>query len=394
MNLPFFKSKEPKQKRSTILLSNDAGMIDLCCSGFTRLDKRPEIVAAARAIAEPIGSMTLHLMANTERGDVRIINELSRKIDIEPNADMTRSHFINAVVMNLLLYGHGNSIVVPHTAGGYLGSLEPIPADTVSFTAPQGGKGYRVNIGGVPHDPAELLHFVWNPDRTQLWKGQGVKVAVQDVADNLRQAAATEKGFMASKWKPSVVVKVDALVDEFSNAEGRRRLLEEYIDTTEAGEPWMVPAGTVDIETVRPLSLADLAINDTVELDKKTVASMFRVPPFLLGVGTFSASEWNSFVANTIRPIAQIIEQEMTRKLILSPRMYLRFNIASLYAYDVEKVADMYSNLYVRGIVTGNEVRDRLGMEPMDGLDDLVILENYIPLDKVGDQLKLKQEEN
>ena len=37
-------------------------------------------------------------------------------------------------------------------------------------------------------------------------------------------------------------------------------------------------------------------------------------------------------------------------------------------------------------------MRDKISMSPREGLDDLVILENYIPLDKVGDQLKLKQE--
>lgn len=52
----------------------------------------------------------------------------------------------------------------------------------------------------------------------------------------------------------------------------------------------------------------------------------------------------------------------------------------------------MYSGLYARGIVTGNEVRDKLSMGPMENLDGLVILENYIPVDKIGDQLKLKQE--
>ena len=363
----------------------------LCVGGYTPLDKNPEVVTACRRIAEMVSSMTIYLMANTERGDKRIVNELSRAVDIAPTKYMTRRTWMDSIVMTLLLYGRGNSVVFPHTVDGYLGDLEPIPAGRVSFR--QSTDGYQILIDGAAYDPDGLLHFVHNPDEHYPWMGCGLTVALKDVTRNLAQAAKTTRAFMESKWKPSVIIRADSMVDEFSRPEGRKKLLDEYISTAEAGEPWIIPAEQFGVEQIKPLSLADLAIADVVTLDKRTVAAILGVPPFVLGVGDYNATEWNAFVNNTVRPIAREIEQELTRKLLISPKMYWRFNIASLYSYDLKTTSDVYSELYVRGIVTGNEVRDKIGMEPKDGLDDLVILENYIPLGKIGDQLKLKQEE-
>ena len=111
----------------------------------------------------------------------------------------------------------------------------------------------------------------------------------------------------------------------------------------------------------------------------------------LLGVGTYSDAEWNNFISTKIRPLAKGIEQELTRKLIISPKMYFRFNMASLYSYDLRTMSDVYSGLYDRGIVDGNEVREKVFLPEREGLDKLLVLENYIPVDKVGDQKKLEE---
>jgi HK97 family phage portal protein len=380
---------KPKQKRSQqFLITDDA--FDLLTSGYTRLDQNPEIMTGCRRIAELIAGITIHLMENTENGDKRVINALSKKIDINPNSLMTRSTWMQSIIMNLLLYGNGNSVVNVSTKNGYLEELTPIPADLVSFVPM--GSSYLVNIGGQTFQPDEILHFVLNPDPYYLWMGRGLRVSLKDVADNLKQASKTEKGFMASP-KPSLIIKVDALTEEFANKEGRQKLLESYIDTSQQGTPWMIPAEQFAVEQIKPLSLSDLAISDMVQLDRRTVASILGVPPFLLGVGEYNQSAWNSFVNTTVRNIVTGIEQEMTRKLIDSPHWYVKFNVISLLDWDIRTLADVFGTLSDKGIVTGNEVRDRIGMSPLDGLDELRILENYIPLDKIGKQKKLKGSE-
>lgn len=380
------RAREPTQKRSVAFVTN-SGWETLECAGYTSLAHNPEVTTAVDTIARLIGSMTIHLMENTENGDIRVRNELSRKVDIDPNQYMTRSAFVQWIIKTMMLDGNGNAVVYPETRRGILRNLQPIPAAFASFIPD--GFGYKVVISGREYDPDNVLHFVLNPGSYYPWLGEGYRVALSDVANNLKQAAATEKGFMSSKWKPSIIVKVDSLTDEFSSPEGRRKLLEDYVETTEAGEPWMIPADQFSVEQVRPLTLSDLALADFVQLDKRTVAAILGVPPFVLGVGDFHREAWNNFISSTIMPIARVIEQELTRKLLVSPNWFFRFNVRSLYNYELRDMAQVADDQFVRGIMTGNEVRDWIGMPPLEGLNELVILENYIPRGMIGEQNKL-----
>lgn len=362
----------------------------LTCQGYTSLAHNPEILTGVNKIAKLIGSMTIHLMQNTADGDIRVRNELSRKIDINPNSNMTRSSFIQWIVNTMYLYGDGNAVVYPQFRRGYLRDLKPIPSAMTAFI-PEGMWDYKVLINGEEYDPDEVLHFVLNPGNYYPWKGQGLQVALKDVANNLKQAAATEKGFMQSKWKPSIIVKVDALTAEFSSPEGRSRLLAEYIDTSEVGEPWMIPAEQFSVEQIKPLSLSDLALSDMVTLDKKTVASILGVPPFVLGVGEFKQEEWNNFIDSTIMPIALMIQQEFTKKLLYSPDYYFKFNQRSLYTYSLQETISAGAEMVDRMALRRNEWRDWVGLPPDSEMNELLALENYLPADRLGDQGKLVQ---
>ena len=381
-----FKKKEQRSK-SGIFFNTD----EVIECGFIPLTDEPTIVTACERIADMVSAVSWHIMENRKEGDVRIENELSRKIDINPNKDLTRQKFIKFIVMTLLLYGNGNAIVRVVTNDGYLVDLEPIAASRVSLQ--KAGNSYVVLIDGKATDPGDVLHFTLNPDRTDPWRGRGIKVTAKNVADNLIQAAATEKAFMRSKWKPPLIVKVDALTEEFASPTGRRKLIDEYIKTAEVGEPWLIPAEQFQVESFKPLTLQDLAIADTVKLNKQAAAAIVGVPPFMVGVGDFNQAAYNNFINTTVFGIVSGIAQEMTKKLILSDKWYIRGNVWSLLDWDMKTIADVFNSEADRGFVTGNEVRDKLNLPPKEGLDVLRVLENYIPADKSGDQKKLIQEE-
>lgn len=383
---------EPAQKRSIALVTQNKWET-LECLGYTSLAQNPEICTAVDTIARLIASMTIHLMENTDDGDVRVKNELSRKVDINPNNNMTRSNFIHWIVKTLMLEGSGNAVVWPEYKRGILRDLKPVPPAFTAFV-PVGLWDYRVVIAGTEYAPDRILHFVLNPGNYYPWKGDGYHVALADVANNLKQASATEKGFMSSKWKPSIIVKVDSLTDEFSNKEGRAKLLADYIESNEAGEPWLIPADQFSVEQVRPLTLSDLALADFVQLDKRTVAAILGVPPFVLGIGDFQRDAWNNFINSTIMPIAKSIEQEMTKKLLYDPAWFFRFNPWSLYNYSITEMVCAGAEMVDRMALRRNEWRSWVNMPPDPDMNDLLALENYVPADKLGDQNKLNGGEN
>ena len=382
---------EPRgQKRGAAAwLCSSEAYDTLTCQGYVSLANNPEIAAGVDTIARLVGSMTIHLMECRDGGAVRIQNELSRKIDINPNQYMTRAAFIHWIVRTMYLEGNGNAVVWPKTRRGIIQDLTPVPPSFVSFIPD--GWGYRVVIAGQEYRPDKVLHFALNPDSLYPWLGTGYRVSLADVANNLKQAAATQKGFMASKWKPSLIVKVDALTDEFSSPEGRQRLLEQYAMSGQAGEPWMIPAEQFSVEQVKPLTLSDLALDAMVTLDKRTVAAVLGIPAFVLGVGEFDRDAWNNFINTTIMPLARGIEQELTKKLLLSPEWFFRFNNWSLFSYSITELVSAGAEMVDRMALRRNEWRGWLNLPPDPEMDELLALENYLPADRLGDQGKLVQ---
>lgn len=349
----------------------------------------PEVRMCIRQYAELISNMTIRLMENTEAGDRRVRNELARMLDITPNPVMNRKALVSWIVSTMLGEGDGNAVLYPVYRDDLLESLEPLDPSLVVFEEVTGADRYRIRYGRRVFRPDEVLHFVYNPDPHRPWMGRGFRVSLRQMVDSIATAVRTKDSLVQSPT-PSIVVSVEGLSEDFNSKEGREKLLDKYVDSQENGRPWVIPADMVKITEVKPLTIKDLAISENITLDQKKIAKLLGVPAFVVGVGEYNEAEYTYFVAQSVCGVAHILEQEMTRKLLYKPEWHFVFNPFSLYNYRIAEKVTAGKELVDRMAMERNELRDWVGLSPDPKYSELLGLENYIPVDRLGDQKKLK----
>lgn len=379
-----FKREEEKKEDIGILMKGDFPTTYF--DGYTRFVDVPEVAAGIDIIANLISNMTIHLMENTDTGDMRVRNGLSYKVDVNPYSKMTRKDFMYLLVRTML--EEGNQVTMPiHNDTYELIDLVPIKPKDIAFETK--AYNYRIKVGDRYFESDEVLHFKLNPKPNDPFKGQGYRVHLKPLTENLEQAQKTKKGFMKSEYLPSIVVRVDANSEKFKSPEGRQAFIDEYLKGNESGAPMIIPSSLMDVQSIKPLTLKDIDINSSVEIDKKTAAAVLDIPAFLLGVGDFKKDEYNNFISRKIMSIAKNIEQVLTKGLVYTERYYFHLNPRSIMQYSITELAEVGKNLRAIGVMTGNEVRDSVGYSPAEGLDEFVMLENYLSVEDIRNQKKL-----
>ena len=389
--MEFFKrNKGKKRTRADPVAIWLSGNDDVIPSGYVPLSQNEEVQRCVFLIADLVSDMTIMLMQNGENGDIRLRNELSKKIDVYPNNYMTRKTFIHKIVSDLCYTG--NSVVIPEFEDTFVSNLRPTNPYALSFRCTE--SGYSITYNGKMLNPDEVLHFVLNPKTDEWYRGIGYTQMLKQTVQNLAQANATKKSFLRSKWKPSLIITVNTDAEEMADKEKRRKIIDSYTDTTEAGEPWLIPAGEIDVKTVQPLTLNDLAIQDSITLDIKCIARAMGIPPFLLGVGDFNKEEYNNFINTIIMSFATIIQQETTKKVLVSPNMYFKFNPKSLLQYALSEKVQFVKEMVGGGMLSRNEGRCEFDYSPVDvdGMNDYTVLENYLHVADLDKQKKLLKE--
>lgn len=129
------------------------------------------------------------------------------------------------------------------------------------------------------------------------------------------------------------------------------------------------------------------------------VARWFNINPILLG--DLSHTSYNDieaanieFVQHTLLPWIEMLQNELTRKLIVNKKRYIDLDENVLLKSNKTNMANYCKTLVTGGIMTANEARAQLGLNPMDGADRLIVAYSKINDNTINNQDDKKEDKD
>lgn len=156
--------------------------------------------------------------------------------------------------------------------------------------------------------------------------------------------------------------------------------------------------------TYQPVSSnsKDAQLLETRVFNVQEVARWFNMHPALLG--DLSKTSYNTveaaqlqFVVNTLAPYVELLQQELNRKLLLNRdklKYYIDIAEEDIIKSDKSSQASYLNTLVQSGIMTRNEARKQIGLNPVEGGDDLVVAYTDINQNKINQDNNQNKDED
>jgi len=320
-----------------------------------------------------------------------------------PNPTQAGVEYFQALYSFLLL--SGNSYALESSVNNIPTELYLLRPDRIEITPsetsiPKSYK-YKINnqvIGSYDVDPitgqSEVKHFkMWNPLDDYLGLSPLMAAAVD--LDQHNMIANHNISLLANGARPSGAIIFKPRDDNgYSMAltDSQREQLNEdltqrFTGGKNAGRP-MLLEGDFDWKEMA-MSPRDMDFLQNKHMAAKDIALCFGVPSQLIGIPDSQtyANVQEARLAlyeETIIPLAKRVESDLNEWLApkFGDGIYIQYDVDQIPAMT-ERRRRIYENVVsaVReGIISRNEARERLGMEPITGGDEVFIAANLFPL--------------
>ena len=337
------------------------------------------------------------------QGDIELEQHPLISLLNRPNPTQAGVEYFQGLYSFLLL--SGNSYALASMVGSmptelYLLRPDRIEIEPSETSVPKSYK-YKLNnevVARYDADPltgmSEVKHFkMWNPLDDYLGLSPLMAAAVD--LDQHNMIAKHNIGLLTNGARPSGAI-VFKPKDDVGNptqlTDAQRQQISEdlaqrFVGQKNAGKP-MFLEGDFDWKEMA-MSPRDMDFLQNKHMAAKDIALCFGVPSQLIGIPdsqTYSNVQEArlALYEETIIPLAKRVESDLNEWLApqFGDNIWVQYDVDAIPAMT-ERRRRIYENVVsaVReGIISRNEARERLGLEPITGGDEVFIAANLFPL--------------
>ena len=321
------------------------------------------VYACVKILSETVASLPLHVYTREKDGSKRHITDhpLYLILHDEVNPETTSFSFRETLMSHILLWGNGYAQII-RGWNGQPSALYPLNPSKMKVSRNSGGQIiyiYSGNGSEIKFRRDEILHIAglgfdgltgFSPIAMQR-NSIGLSMAAEEYGARFFANGANPGGVLEH---PGVIKDIERLRESWNNAHqgssnsNKIAILEEGLKFRAIGIP-----------------PEDAQFLQTRKFQKNDIASIFRVPPHMIGdleKSSFGNIEQMSldFVKYTLNPWIIRWEQSLKQSLVLpseKSKISIMFNLDGLLRGDYQSRIDGYSKGVQNGFYCINDIR-------------------------------------
>ena len=292
------------------------------------------------------------------------------------NLIMTKYIFMKKLIEDVILNGNGYAYIERGKDGTpislrYLNKGEV----TVNYKKESQTLTYKLsNVAGVKGNVSskDMIHLIKNTNN-------GIEgISILSYANRSVQLANSAENaainFFRSGCNLSGLLKVNGTLSK----KQRNDILSSWSQSfSNGGSGLAVIPGNMVYENLSQ-NPSDSQLLETRLYNSVDIARFFGINPILLG--DLSHSSYSSleliqqdFILHTLTPYIMMVEEEFTRKLLNDSALEINLDENYLLKIDKSTQATYYSTMLKNGVLCINEIRDEMGLSPIEGGDEHII---------------------
>ena len=328
------------------------------------------VYRALTVIGNDIAKLPVSVVSGEGRATRPVSSVATDLLGVDANEYHSGFEFRRTLTTQALRYGNAFAQIVRSGRGEVL-ALIPLLPHEVTLHVIEGVVTYRhAHIGEVPHE--DILH-IRAPGGDGLWGESPISQARE--ALGLMKAMEKAGGAL---YKNAGVPKLAFVHPGTLSAAAQQSIVDSYLTKhggpANAGRPLVLGEG-MRIEKINQ-TLEDQMWQVAREFSIQEVSRLFGVPVVYLAdhsrstfasIVELTSTYWDACLSHW----CAVWAEEVRRKL-LAPGQRLQWDTRDLLKGSfADQVASLRSAIEV-GLLTQNEARDRLGLAPVDGGDEIL----------------------